>query len=421
MENLDLLWLIPVALLMLVAAILLRRRDKLGQQAVNVAPSTPVPVAVPLRLASAGLPDTRSPSIVIGTSPDAPMLTINPVSSLTEFGAVKPIDVRSEEAIGRLGSLLQAAPSLLVAEQAFGKQLMEVVINGSLVAASDGNGLRAFAMGPKGITEHARLFNAGLHDVVNVAAVWQVASVVVAQKHLADISSKLDDLQRGLDGISRFLDNQRKARISSTYEYLGQIYSALKAGELSQAARHELESCERDLSEILHHLIAEYRQKADKEAETSTWGTKKSCHGVETKLSELDLLAWDTAVCLETRIAAWRVLSLFPGNPHLNTARRDNIQESIESFVSVGVHGHDKVQAEITSINSRWNRAKTLESRRTFLEGKNTATVQKRSDLSKRALEQIRQSEQVMLEAERPTHLLLHIEDGVVIRAAERV
>jgi len=360
MDNLDLLWLIPAAVLIVVAAILLRRRDKPGQQAADAAPATPTPVAIPPTLAVEQLPDTRPTSIVIGMRRDMPMLTITPLSSLGAFAAVKPIDPGSAGAIGRLTPLLQAAPSLLVAQEAFGKQLMEVVINGSLVAASDGNGLRAFAMGAQGIKEHAHLFNTALEELINVAAVWQVASVLVAQKHLADISRKLDEIQKGLDGISQFLDNQRKARISSTYEYLGQVFAALSGGELPEAARHELESCERDLIEIQHHLMAEYRQKANTKGEVGTWGTKKTCGGIETKLNELDLLAQDIAVCLETRIAAWHVLSLFPGNSHQKMARRDSIQESILSLDRLGPYGQDKVHAEITSIHSVWNRTKTL-------------------------------------------------------------
>ena len=95
MDNLDLFWLIPAAVLILVAALLLRRRNKPGPQAADAAPGTLAPVAIPLRLTSEEEPDTRSTSIVIGTTLDAPMLTIRPVSSLTEFGPVQPIDVRS--------------------------------------------------------------------------------------------------------------------------------------------------------------------------------------------------------------------------------------------------------------------------------------------------------------------------------------
>jgi hypothetical protein len=420
MDNRNLLWLIPAAVLVLMAAILLLRRRKPGQQVADAAPTTLAPVAIPPKPAPEQRYDARLNAIVIGASPDAPMLTIRPVSSLRAFGSARPIDARSEGVVSRLSPLLQAVPSLLVEQGASGKRLMEVVIDGSLVTAADGNGLRAFAMGPTGIKEHARLFEVGdLQNMINAAAVWQVASVLVAQKHLADISSKLEGLQKGVAGVSRFLDNQRRARISSAYVYLGQVYTALQGGELSEAARHELESCERDLLEIQEHLMVEYRQKADARVEVGPWGTKKACRAMETKLDELDLLAQDIAVCLETRTAAWCVLSLYPGSPHQKMARKESIQESLLTFADLGPYGQDKVQAEITSINSVWNRAETLASRRDFLEGKNTATVQNLSDLSKRGLERIRKSEQVMFEAGRPTHLLLHLENGVVVAAQQ--
>jgi len=418
--GLNFLWLIPaVMLLVLVAAMLLRRRSKLGRQVAKAAPTTPAPAAISPEPDSKGVQEPRA--IVIGTSPSAPMLTIRHVSSPSEFGSVKPIDARSKGAISRLSPLLQAVPSVLVAQQASGKQLMEVVVNGNLITAADGNGLRAFVMGPTGIKEQARLFDVNnLQNMINAAAIWQVASVLVAQKHLADISSKLEEIKRGVAGISKFLDNQRKARISSTYEYLGQVYTALQRGELSEATRHQLESCERDLIEIQEHLIAEYRQKADTKVDVNEWGTEELCKGIATKLDELDQLAHDIALCLKTRIAAWHVLSLFPGNTHLKLARRESIQKSILNFVNLGPHGRDKVHAEILSIDSVWNKAKTLASRKQSLTNKNTITIQNLSDLSKQGLDQIRKSEQVMLEADRPTHLLLRIENGVVVGAGQR-
>lgn len=423
MDKHVLLWLIPVAVLGLAAAFLLLRGSKRGHRARDAAPIALAPAAIEPVPACEQLQDAPHHSaIVIGTSPDAPVLTIGPVSSACGFESSKAMDACSEAAVARLGPLLQAAPSVLVAQGALGRQLMEVVVHGTLVNAADGNGLRAFVVGPTGgIQEHARLFDAGnLSNMINAAALWQVASVLVAQKHLADISSKLAEIQKGLAGISRFLDNQRKARISSTYEYLGQVYTALQGGELCEPARHELESCERDLIEIQQHLMAEYRQKADKQVDSTSWGTRKTCSGIEMKLDELDMLAKDIALCLETRIAAWGVLSLFPGNPRQKMARRQSIQESIRAFVALGPYGRERVQQEISSVDSFWNRTGTIASRRRSLEAKNAATVQNLSALSKLGLEQIRQSEQVTLEANRPTHLLLHIENGVVVGAEQK-
>jgi hypothetical protein len=286
-----------------------------------------------------GSPEKDMPArIVIGENPDYPLVTIETLDSPLAYEKAQPLDVRSGP-VSRLSPLLQAAPSLLVAGEAAGKRLMEVVIKGDMVRAADGNGLRAFTMGVDGIKQNARLFEvSNLQNMINAAAVWQVASVVVAQKHLADISEKLDEIKDGVQRISQFLDNQRKARIQSTYEYLAQAYHAIQAGELPSSVRIQLESCERDLLEIQNHLEMEFRQKVDKKIEKKeNFGTEDLRADITAKIDELDELAGDLALCIKTRIAGWHVLSLFPGEPHLKTVRRAKIQESIESFQSLGL------------------------------------------------------------------------------------
>lgn len=424
MNGTQLVWLTAVALLALVASFLWFRRGRPAESAPDVEPVTPLPVTMTApepsvsssQMQATAPEDVRPTAIVIGTSPDAPMIAVRPIASLHGLDSTEPLDSQSRGTVDRLSPLLQAAPSLLVAQEAAGRQLMEVVIDGSLVAAADGNGLRAFAMGPKGIAEHARLFDAAnLQQMINAAALWQVASVLVAQKHLADISRKLGDIQKGIAGISRFLDNQRKARITSTYKYLLQVHAALQAGELPEAARIELESCERDLIEIQDHLMAEYRQKVGEAVEGGPWGTKKACHQVDSKLTALNLLAQDIAVCIETRIAAWVILSLYPGSPQQRIARRESIEASISAFEALGSFSQRKLQPEIQSLHSFWNRAKTLESRRTLLRDRCLTSGAQLSELAARTRGHIRQSDQAMLSAARPTRLLMQVEGGEIV------
>jgi len=427
MNDTQILWLIPVAILVLTAAFVLFGRRKPAEPVPDVELTTPPPVAVtalepvePSPMRSPESQDVRPGAIVIGTSPDAPMITVRPLSSLSEFGSAEPLGSHSQGTLGRLSSLLQAVPSLLVAQEAAGRRLMEVVVDGTLVAAADGNGLRAIAMGPNGIREHARLYDAAnLKHMINAGALWQLASVLVAQKHLADISSKLERIEKGIAGISRFLDNQRKARITGTYKYLLQIHAALQSGELPEAASIALESCERDLSEIQDHLMVEYRQKVSEAVKIGNWGTKKACQGIDSKLADLDSLARDIAVCTETRIAAWVILSLYPGNPQQRAARRDSIEASIAAFEALGPASQVKLESEIASINSLWNRAKTLESRKGVLGARCATTVHHLSELSARALDQIRRSDQVMLRATSPTRLLMHVENGEIVAVEE--
>lgn len=145
---------------------------------------------------------------------------------------------------------------------------MEVVINGDLVRASDGNGFRAMTVGADGIKEHGRLFEVNnLENVINAAAIWQVASVLVAQKHLADISQKLEDLNKSINRVTEFLEGQRRARIKAIYGYLNQAVQAISNGELSPSVRGQLECCEQDLLEIQIHLKTEFEKKAKRRIE----------------------------------------------------------------------------------------------------------------------------------------------------------
>lgn len=359
--------------------------------------------------------------IVIGQTPSAPVVTIQAFPDLEAFQKAKPMDDHSSKPIGRLNALIQAVPSLLVAGEAHGKKLMEVVINGDLVRAADGNGLRPYAITDGRISEQARLFEVEkLSDMINAAAVWQIASVVVAQKHLADISQKLDELKKGVDRISEFLDNQRRARIESTYDYLKQAYVALKGGDLPQSVRIELEACERELMEIQLHLEMEYQQRIDKKVEHSEqFGTGDLTKDIGVKISELEALAEDISLCTKTRIAAWHVLSLFPGDPHLKIARKQSIEKSITSFSALGTDLTDALFHEINEVKSFWNKESTLLERRNSLKLKCRLAAGVVETGSHKGRDQIAQSEALLLTHDQPNRLLIQIENGQLVEARQ--
>ncbi|MCG3145301.1 MAG: hypothetical protein HONDAALG_02890 [Gammaproteobacteria bacterium] len=356
--------------------------------------------------------------IVIGANPDQPVVTIEALSSTRDYEIATPLDTQNSisTSIGRLSQLCQSLPSLLVVGEAGGKRLMEVVINGDLVRAADGNGLRAFMMTSNRITQNARLYEASnLQNMVNAVAIWQIASVVVAQKHLADISIKLDEIKGGIQAISQFLDNQRKSRIRATCAYLEEVYQAIQGGDFPDAARNQLEVCERDLLEIQEHLMTEYRQKADMRVKhVEMFGTESLTTDIANKLHELELLADDIGLCLKTRIAAWHVLSLFPGDSQLKSARRINIQESVVSIQSLGPYCEEKIKGEISEVYSFWNRESTLVERRNSLTSKCDSTVQALTQKAQQCHNAMKQIDQLMLANDRPTRILLHFENGAL-------
>lgn len=360
--------------------------------------------------------------IVIGSNPQLPVMTILPVSENKGLSNLKKLDTNGDKSISRLGAALQAIPSLLVAGEASGKTLMEVVINGDMVRAADGNGLRAFAMNGNKISENARLFEVDkLQNLINAAAIWQVASVVVAQKHLAEISKKLDEIKAGVEHISQFLENQRKARILSAYDYIGEIYLSIKNCEISSSSQIELERCERDLSEIQYHLEMEFRQKIDKKVEhTETWGTEQLTNDIGKKISDLEAISADIAICLKTRIAAWHVLSLFPGN-YQHKARQESILKSIRSFSELAPYFEEKITSEVDSIDSMWNKSNTLSERRHNLRNKYTSATYSLGDVANKNLEYVSKSADLLLEKDQPTHMYLEFENGSLIGARQKI
>jgi len=402
-----------LALLAIMLLIVLRKRNQrsIAQESVVSHPE--------VNTLEEGIPKR----IVIGENPDQPVVTIEALSSTKEYEIATPLDAQNSisTSIGRLSQLCQSMPSLLVAGEAGGKRLMEVVINGDLVRAADGNGLRAFTITSNRITQNARLFEASnLQNIVNAAAIWQIASVVIAQKHLADISIKLDEIKDGIQAISKFLDNQRKSRIRATCAYLEEVYQAIHGGEFPDAARNQLEHCERDLLEIQQHLEMEYRQKVDMRVKhAEMFGTGGLTNDIAEKLRELELLADDLALCVKTRIAAWHVFSLFPGDSQLKSARRKNIQESIVSIQSLGPDCEEKIKGEILDVYSYLNRESTLEERRKCLTSKWDSTVQTLAQKAQHCHDAMERSDQLMLANDRPTRILLQFDNGALVGARQ--
>lgn len=93
-----------------------------------------------------------------------------------------------------------------------------------LTPAKDGNGLRGMLHGYNenghfGIKENIRLYDTkGLDNFVNTGLLLGFASTILAQKHLADISQKLDEIKLAIEQVSKFQQNERRAKIESAYQ-----------------------------------------------------------------------------------------------------------------------------------------------------------------------------------------------------------
>lgn len=376
-------------------------------------------VAAPL---PASEPDALE--LAFGVAEDLPALTISHLSGF-DAGQMRMLDIHHSK-IDMLSPAFQAAPSLLTGAQVNGGKYMKVVINGPLAKCKDGDGFRAFTHGPKGIKEQARLFDAkNLKSVVNAAAVWQIASVIVAQKHMADIQESLDAIKRDVNDIKDFLESQRRSVLTGAMEYLDQARKAVAQGEFPDAIRHQLEAVERDLVSTQQHLLDDINKlvAAIGTIEHKEWfGTEdffNEINGHQKKLAEVRR-QW--LLCVQVRTANWLVLSAFPGDEALKSARLSSILASLDEVMSDGAIGSsaaEEMRRKVNELHSRVNSAETLKERREKLTAQFTKMQVTFDQAVREAGQRLHDGGAKLLSYQKPMTLAVEMDQGRIVAAYE--
>lgn len=309
--------------------------------------------------------------IIVGVNPDLPAFELALSLDDTGFDQAEPMP--SNDRLGllsRMSACLQAAPALLVQNAHQGRHLMEVAINSPLANAANGSHFLPFARGADGkIIEQAKLFKPeGLNNLVNAAAVWQVASVVVAQKHLADISAKLDEIKQGIDDIKGIVQDKLDGDIEGTYRYLCTVARSFKMGEVPKVARIELESCRRELLQTESGLLRMFKRRLDQTVEhKETWGTEDLLTDTVRRYTELDKITASLMTCFKTEALAWHVLSLYPGEEAMAQVWKEETIESMAAFARLQEKIKSTVNADAARFQSLFNFESTLEGRRSVV------------------------------------------------------
>jgi len=363
--------------------------------------------------------DFSSNTVIIGVTEDEPLMTVIPVNALPK--SAKPVD-RSALGIDRLSPLLQAIPSAAVASELAQTRLMEVVINGPLAKVANGEGFRAFSIEGGRIREQATLFEPErLQNLVNSAALFQIASVVVAQKHLADISAKLDDIKAGVDAIALHLADKRRSEITGALKYLGQVAVMLHHGERDEAARAQLESIERELGGINDHLVlglVALKKNVDGFDDPGLFDGSSglvSKLGAEQEAGERLVEEWK--LCMSGRWVACSLLKQIIGQTSLLTRREEDLEAEVCAFFSAQgplESFNDALDRRIDSLSSVWEWQSTLQINRIKLRQWNEETL---PALKISAKTDIRGAQALLLEREAKVTLTIEMRDGEMVGA----
>lgn len=272
----------------------------------------------------------------IGTEVDRPIVSTSILLGDHWKQHARAIDGKHGAAIDRLAPILQAMPGLGAAIQQNGSEYLRVVVNGPLAKAADGDGLRGWVHDGKRFTEQARFYeDPKLQNIVNSAAIFNVASAVVAQKHLADINERLEVIELGVAAIHNFLKDARFSAISGALLYLRQIAGPVMTGAQTPAIRQKLEDFEVSLGSIQFHLESDIRELHEsvvtmKEPRIpGAVGMLAALQAPQPKFLEL-IDQW--TLCLAARMAACQLVSAFPGEESTVQARQRDLSASVDSF-----------------------------------------------------------------------------------------
>lgn len=272
----------------------------------------------------------------IGTSSDRPIVSVSMLLNSNWKTNTTAVNVTRVTGLDRLAPILQAVPGLGAAMQQSGGEYLRVVVNGPLAAAADGNGLRGWVHDGRHITEQARFFeDPKLQNLVNSAAIFNIASTVVAQKHLADISKRLDAIEQGVAAIQNTLVNVRRANITGAVAYLRQVAGAVICGSQTPSIRHKLEDLEVLLISTQHHLETDLQDLGNSiqtMKNPSPLGTGDLAAALKAQQPKcLDLIQhW--ILCQIARMAACQLTSAFPGEEQFVRARQQAIAEGASVF-----------------------------------------------------------------------------------------
>lgn len=125
-----------------------------------------------------------------------------------------------------------------------------------LVQAKDGSGAIGAVLKPgtNKIGAQARFQEASnLKSMVNVNLAFNIASQILAQKHLADINERLQIIEKKVDAIHKHLEASRFARIQALQEHLSTIATLLSAGK--EITKDTLQNLAKSAQEVRAQVI----------------------------------------------------------------------------------------------------------------------------------------------------------------------
>lgn len=318
--------------------------------------------------------------------------------------------------------LVGLAPSSAAAVAGHSKQLMTCTFDYSkLVQAKDGGGALGAVRkeGSNQIGAQARFQEAkNLKSVVTTGLILNVASQVLAQKHLADINERLKAIEQQIKGIQKFLERSRFAKIETFQEHLQRVAILLDAGDPVHADTLHLlaqkaQEVRAEVTHIRHDLEEAHKEVRD--FYSSSWfGSNDLRVALRDKVDRVSHLQREYLLGMQCLLAANLILFVkHGGNKEFVLAGKAYLEElsTEQGLLNQWNVTKQRVDWHLSKMKPVFEFAMSTQANAQLVQAK----VAKVQQLITQDTEQVHELQQRLVHAQNP-RVLLELEGGQVVR-----
>lgn len=327
----------------------------------------------------------------------------------------KPVDSKN---LPLFNQFLQFVPDTMALHEVNTTKYMQVVANGTLIKARDGNGHLGMVMGNDGIKSHARLFDPDqLKKILTTSVAMRAVTMAVGQAHLAEISAQLKEINAKVAEIKQFLDDERSSKVEAINYYFDEYFLTANNGfALDSIRRSQIEQDGREIEAVLLHLTKEIQHaisKVENYKDESLFGSDSAFEALSNMLnSNLTILGkwFDIA-----GVKAKGIQSLLLSNEYeLFHQRKLSFLDQLEKFNSTEISSFRTVWLDrIAKLDAKLSSDKELAFKRNQLRTKLNSYL----DLISNVMTQMNFTIQKLDEDANQVDVLLEVTDGKVVNA----
>lgn len=361
----------------------------------------------------------QSKALTIATEDHEPVLSLTCIPEPSEITAWYEID-SSDDGISRLNPLLQSVPTMMVAGEVATANYMQVITNGDKLLRTKDGVLKAITVGENGkfsgiaeVIEPSRLA-----AMVNVSALLNITSIILAQKHLADISKKLSEIKEAVEDIWQHLQSERQSKMTGSIRYFEQVSPSVLEGELPDRVLHQIEHHEAELLQVQEHLMKDIHAKLGevRHLKNNEWfGSSETMRAIEKRQQEIQGLYRELTLCIRARSCGWQLLCVFPGEEKGKARRRYDIEKSLDALSSNGdlfTKTDTLFRNNIHKLSSSWNKDTTINERKLTLLRTNEALLADVAVCRTEVQKDLRAADEMLAATKKPLAMVARIEDG---------